>query len=829
MRLKQIKIINFGQLSDLTFDLPSDNLNVFFGQNESGKSTTVAFVKQVMFGFYLRNNASPFFEDYKPLAHVSPMGGSLIFEDEDGSQFKLERLWAKGDKTKKGILTVIKDGQQVPESLFFDRIQNIDGNFYTDSFIFNQDMLGQIAKLSQADLLERIYYLGAANSGQLLDLREDFTKEAGKLFKKTAKKPEVNQLLTQLEDKRQELTETQKQFESYEALNSEVTSEEQKLNDEQTQLKKLQEQSQKLKKIQENLTNFDQLKKLQLEQKKVDFDSENFQKATELTSQKKNLLQNITSLQSRLSSDNEQNFNFEEAKKLIRQRPELLQWESQYRACLQKAKQLQFEEEQLLKLTPELGKILNLTETEIDELRSKYDSLPPKPEKVESASNNKNLLIIGLVVAALGLVLCAVSPLVGIICLLAGAGLAGYGFYQGKQAEEVYKAKIKENQAAENIRRAFEEQYQLNLDKTDLNNLISQYNDYQAKELALKANNTDLEEIKSQAGQLATNLEKFLKRPINHNFEGLKDELEQLDDQVEEKRHDQDEQIHLQTSLKETEQKVKEVDLELKAVLAKDGVDNLEDYDALYQESLRQAKLQTQIAALKESLGDSLDNLEKADPEKLVQELNQVQKEIQLEQDKIGEIRQQLAQRQVAQANLADSTAVFEAKQNLANTETSFIKASQEYLADMFAAKMIGRALDIASNERFPKMLADAKEYFKLLTNDRYIDLELDKKITVTRKDGKKREVKYLSRGTSEQLYFALKLAFVHQIKDQINLPILIDDSFVNFDDRRTTDIKELLNKIGEDNQVLIFTAQSALVDKLDRPVLTFKKGSTNA
>ena len=89
--------------------------------------------------------------------------------------------------------------------------------------------------------------------------------------------------------------------------------------------------------------------------------------------------------------------------------------------------------------------------------------------------------------------------------------------------------------------------------------------------------------------------------------------------------------------------------------------------------------------------------------------------------------------------------------------------------------------------------------------------------------------MKYLSRGTSEQLYFALKLAFVHQIKDQINLPILIDDSFVNFDDRRTTDIKELLNKIGEDNQVLIFTAQSALVDKLDRPVLTFKKGSTNA
>ena len=47
MRLKQIKIINFGQFSNKTFDLPSDQINVFFGANEAGKSTTVAFIKQI--------------------------------------------------------------------------------------------------------------------------------------------------------------------------------------------------------------------------------------------------------------------------------------------------------------------------------------------------------------------------------------------------------------------------------------------------------------------------------------------------------------------------------------------------------------------------------------------------------------------------------------------------------------------------------------------------------------------------------------------------------------------------------------------------------------
>ena len=56
------------------------------------------------------------------------MGGNLVFTAADG-EYELERLYAKGDKTKKGILTVKKDGQVVPESVFFDQIQNIDVSF----------------------------------------------------------------------------------------------------------------------------------------------------------------------------------------------------------------------------------------------------------------------------------------------------------------------------------------------------------------------------------------------------------------------------------------------------------------------------------------------------------------------------------------------------------------------------------------------------------------------------------------------------------------------------------------------------------------------------
>lgn len=50
------------------------------------------------------------------------MGGNLVFTAADG-EYELERLYAKGDKTKKGILTVKKDGQVVPESVFLIRFK----------------------------------------------------------------------------------------------------------------------------------------------------------------------------------------------------------------------------------------------------------------------------------------------------------------------------------------------------------------------------------------------------------------------------------------------------------------------------------------------------------------------------------------------------------------------------------------------------------------------------------------------------------------------------------------------------------------------------------
>lgn len=67
-----------------------------------------------------------------------------------------------------------------------------------------------------------------------------------------------------------------------------------------------------------------------------------------------------------------------------------------------------------------------------------------------------------------------------------------------------------------------------------------------------------------------------------------------------------------------------------------------------------------------------------------------------------------------------------------------------------------------------------------------------------------------LSMGTQEQAYLLLRIELARMLSARREtLPLLLDDPFVNFDDRRLQRILELLMEISEANQVLLFTKDS--------------------
>lgn len=801
MKLTQIKIIHFGKLNDVTFNLNKD-LTVFLGANEAGKSTTVAFVKQILFGFHLRTNKSPFFENYQPLDHVSPMGGSLTFEDKDGT-FVLSRLYAKGD-TKKGVLTVSLNDQEVPESVFFDRIQNIDGSFYTDSFIFNQDMLREVNGLSQAELMEQIYFLGASQSHKLLDLRDEFSNNAQKLFKKSGRKPVVNQLINQIQEQKEVLAQTDNEFKDYRELEEKLAQERNNLKEVQEELAKLNEQGQKISLLMQKLTNFKQYQKLKQELKPISFSKEDYEKAQAIQSKIADLTVDVNNLDKQLqeietSSDLT---NKDKIQALVDHKAEVLHWESESKDLQRQIETTKKDLQSYEQFQPEAVKLGKLSSETREQIKSDYQDL--KNQKQE-ANNLPGIVSLILLVAGLFSAI-AINNLfvrfLGIMIALGGLGL--FVWTRQKNAKDGQKAQ------------EFIEKYGLDPNTVDLNSLWNELVQIESKKQTLLQLDQEQQSLNEKIQTFVQDLHPFTTGNIQ-TFSDIVSQLNSLQKLLDQNNLAKQHLNDLAVQLQERKNQLAKNKIELSKIFAANKVTDFAEFSDLKKQAEEQDQLKLKIDALQNDLQADLTQLEKIaqDPNALAENKAHLEEQISAKQAQINDLHAENAKLENQMNILANSDKYFAEKQKLADLESSLNENVKEYLANLLTSNWIARGLDLASNERFPKMLEDAKKYFKLLTGGRYIDIELDKKLKVKRADGKKFEVDYLSRGTSEQLYFALKLAFVEQVSDKIALPILIDDAFVNFDAQRTSHIVKLLEELAKKTQVLIFTARQDLVDNL--------------
>lgn len=810
MKLTQIKIIHFGKLNDVTFNLNKD-LTIFLGANEAGKSTTVAFVKQVLFGFHLRTNKSPFFEDYQPLDHVSPMGGSLTFEDTDGI-FLLSRLYAKGDP-KKGVLKVSLNDQEVPESVFFDRIQNIDGSFYTDSFIFNQDMLREVNGLSQAELMEQIYFLGASQSHKLLDLRDEFSSNAQKLFKKSGRKPIVNQLINQIEEQKEVLAQTNNELNDYRELEEKLTQEKEKLKKIQSELVELNKEDQKISLLMQKLTNFKQYQQLREEVQPVSFSKESYERAQAIQNKISDLTADIKNLEMQLDEikNSSELSNKDKIQALVDHKAEVLHWESESKDLQRQIETTRKDLESYEQFQPEAVKLSKLSSETRTKIKDDYQAL--KNQKQEN-NNLPGILSLILLVAGLFSAI-AINNLfvrfLGIMIALGGLGL----FVWTKQTNTKKSQKDQE----------FIEKYGLDPNVIDLNSLWNEVVQIESKRQTLSQLDQEQVSLNEKIQAFIQELYPFTQKNIQ-TFSDIVNQLNSLQKVIDHnnlsKQHLNDVAVHLQ----EKKNQLAKNKIDLSNLFAASKVTDFAEFSALKQQAEVQEQLKLKIEALQNDLQADLAQLEEIakDPNKLTENKDQIEKQLSQKQEQINDLHAENAKLENQMHALANSDKYFAEKQKLTDLETSLGENVKEYLANLLTSNWIARGLDLASNERFPKMLEDAKKYFNLLTGGRYVDIQLDKKLKVKREDGKKFNVEYLSRGTSEQLYFALKLAFVEQVADKIALPILIDDAFVNFDAQRTNYIVKLLEELAKKTQVLIFTARQDLVASLEIEPIRIEK-----
>ncbi|WP_075981534.1 ATP-binding protein [Bacillus massilinigeriensis] len=190
MFITEIHIYGYGRLENFIIKDLND-FQVFYGENEAGKSTIMMFIHSILFGFPTRQQTELRFEPKKG----SSYGGKLVFTLPQRGNVVVERV--KGKAT--GDVSVrLEDGTIGGEELLKEILSNMDKGMYQSIFSFNLQGLQNVHLLKNEDLGKFLFSAGTFGSERLMDVEGMLQKELDLTFKPNGKKPLLNERLIEL-------------------------------------------------------------------------------------------------------------------------------------------------------------------------------------------------------------------------------------------------------------------------------------------------------------------------------------------------------------------------------------------------------------------------------------------------------------------------------------------------------------------------------------------------------------------------------------------------------------------------------------------------------
>lgn len=133
------------------------------------------------------------------------------------------------------------------------------------------------------------------------------------------------------------------------------------------------------------------------------------------------------------------------------------------------------------------------------------------------------------------------------------------------------------------------------------------------------------------------------------------------------------------------------------------------------------------------------------------------------------------------------------------------------------ARHALGESISRFERDNQPGLLSSVSRLLARITGERWVRVEQrfsETRLRVVSAQGDERTFDELSTGTREQLYLAIRLAFVEDYcKKNEPLPIVMDDVFVNFDEARAKGAFSALKPLLERTQIFFFTCHEAQVE----------------
>lgn len=769
MWIKQAHIVGFGQFSQRTFNFVQ-GLQIVQGLNEAGKTTLHQFLFDMLFGFPQAKGRK--INTYEPL-NKGPYGGSIQFE-VDGQLYELERLGRTQTMT---TLTAVATGQKFadPEAMLTKLLGPVDRELYLAIFSFDQEALMAIFSLKPDDFASYLRTLATPGAQEWLDVANQWEKNATAKFgtTKTAHR-EINQSLAQLKQQRQQLQANVSQQPSLDKLQTDAENLKQRLNS----LRQRQDQIQGKMTHQQSQTHL-----LPIYQRwhKIKQQVQAAGDSLDLTvaDQAERVRQQLSSLDEMMVTTAITKQQVADADEAINKLEKINQQQekiTKQQAAAMQAQQRILEKYHWQQLPPVLS----------DAQKAKLNGQSVKPQ---ATSENKSLLIAAVVgVVLLIIALLSKHIIIGVVLLIICLVI---GWWQGQKQQTQSKTTITDD----SLPAAYQPMSTVDIlasqaEVQKVNDLLLATNQsFQDQQAAL----SELVDVKVSLNWLGKDL----------SVAEYRQRLMQVHVQQETMGQQQLQRSNLQQTLQELYKKlgVKDEGALRQRRDAQRQVNDLRREASMLEEQLQGADLHELAAqdAIKDQTQSTSDNQEM---------LQRIQREK-------AQVNQQLAEINVQLQNLQTDNSIESQQQMVANQVTMVNQQLKQYFVDRLGSEWIRQALNAAIIDRLPNLLKQASSLFARLTNSHYQSVQQTKTLLkVVRDDRKVLGVNQLSKGTASQLYVALRLAFVMNVAETLQLPLLIDDAFVDFDDQRRDTMMKVLAELSADNQqIFYFTGRQSSDD----------------
>jgi uncharacterized protein YhaN len=286
---------------------------------------------------------------------------------------------------------------------------------------------------------------------------------------------------------------------------------------------------------------------------------------------------------------------------------------------------------------------------------------------------------------------------------------------------------------------------------------------------------------------------------------------------------------HRRKRVDEMEFKQKELDSKLASLCTSSGSPDSSSLGTLVERVRRAEELRLEIAELtasietfcgEESCAVFVKRLDASNEGQIDFEIQELQRELgQLDESRkqidqtIGSLTQRMEQ-------LANNASAQRSQQLLQDQRGELAELSEQWVIQRLAQELLSRSIDRFAAEHEPALLHHTRDYLKKLTQGRYTSVEHDNarqgSFVVRNARDESFTPDQLSTGAREQLYLAIRMAFItHHCEYHEPLPVIMDDCFVNFDDARTGHALEAIANWDDSIQTVLLSCHWRVVQSL--------------